>query len=374
MDVDQQPLVEQIRNQKRNELKLDQKSHRKKELDRNRAGLGELHHSIGVIEHISEHEIKGLAGRIKRRKRCEPLDLVRLSYGFQQSRENISHFVRITGAINVIVKELTGHDYNLQLLAAECLCNLSLGDDICCEKIASFAGTYLIALSENPNFRPLQQTCLWTLQNIVGSSSKGAKVLFSQGLVVILIRLLSTTADQEAADDIIMTLELALNYEQENEATLARIVKCFVGKVLHPSSLRLLHKCYNLMPTEQHLHESSVEIIHGCLNFLSSVTGTHLHPQAAPILLSVRILAHHVVAGQQYVEEIFRYLVQQQQQAVKFSVLFNGCAAEELLPVCKELLWFLGQLHTDGANSEGMKLYLSFDNFVEQLSVPRALL
>lgn len=374
MDVDQQPLVEQIRNQKRNELKLDQKSHRKKELDRNRAGLGELHHSIGVIEHISEQEIKALAGRIKRRKRCEPLDLVRLSYGFQQSRENISHFIRITGAINVIVKELTGNDFNLQLLAAECLCNLSLGDDVCCEKIASFSGAYLIAHSENPNFRPLQQTCLWTLQNIVGSSPKGTKVLFSQGLVVVMIRLLASVTDQEAADDIILTLELALNYEQETEATLARIVKCFVGRVLQPSSLRLLHKCYNLMPTDQLLHESSVDIIHSCLNFLSSVTGTHLQPQAAPILLSIRILAHHVVASQQYVEEIFRHLIQQQQQAVKFSVLFNGCASEEMLPVCKELLWFLGQLHTDGSSNEGMRIYLSYDNFVEHLSVPRALL
>ncbi|KFB37940.1 AGAP008299-PA-like protein [Anopheles sinensis] len=50
-------------------MKRDQKSHRQKELDRNRAGLGELHHWIGVIEHIPEQEIKALAGRIKRPKR-----------------------------------------------------------------------------------------------------------------------------------------------------------------------------------------------------------------------------------------------------------------------------------------------------------------
>uniref|UniRef100_A0A182QJ20 IBB domain-containing protein n=1 Tax=Anopheles farauti TaxID=69004 RepID=A0A182QJ20_9DIPT len=373
-------LMEQIRSQKRHELKWDQKTHRKRELDRNRAGLGELHHSIGVIEHITEQEIKGLAGRIKRRKRCDPIDLVRLSYGFQQSRENIAHFIRTTGAINVIVKELTGHDFNLQLLAAECLCNLSLGDDVCCEKIATFAGTYLIALSENPNCRPLQQTCLWAVQNIVGSSPKGSKLLFSQGLVVVLVRLLSSVTDPEAADDIILTLELALNYEQEIEPTiLTQIVQCFVGKSLHPGGLRLLYKCYSLMTTDQLLNESSSpHIIQQCLDFLSTVTvETYLPSQAAPILLSIRILAHQVVANPRQIETIFRY--QLQKRAFKLSVLFNTCAKDDMLPVCKEFLWLLGQLHYNGGEAgandpELMKTYLAYDDFVGELSVPKALL
>ncbi|XP_053676590.1 uncharacterized protein LOC128726787 [Anopheles nili] len=372
---DDTTLLEQIRVQKRNELKWDQKTHRKKELDRNRAGLGELHHSFAAIEPISEQEIKGLAGRIKRRKRCDPLDLVRLSYGFQQSRENISHFIRITGAINVIVKELTGHDYNLQLLAAECLCNLSLGDEVCCEKIANFAGTYLIAVSENPNCRPLQQTCLWTIQNIVGSSPKGSEVLFSQGLVEVLIRLLSAVTIDEAAEDIMLTLELALNYETESKpTTLTQIAQCFVGKELQPSSLRLLYKCYSVMATESLLHASSGHIIRQCLNFLSTVTRPHIRSQAAPILLCIRILAHHVVASSNYIDVILRYLLQI--NSLKFSVLFNECAAEGMIPICKEFLWFLGQLHCHGGNDELelFKSYLMFDNFVEQLSVPEALL
>ncbi|ETN59878.1 hypothetical protein AND_008519 [Anopheles darlingi] len=375
MDVEV-PFVEQNRSQRRNELKWDQKTHRKKEADRNRAGLGELHHSIGVMETITETEIKGLAGRIKRRKRCEPLDLVRLSYGFQQSRENISHFIRITGAINVIVKELTGHDYNLQLLAAECICNLSLGDDVCCEKISTFAGTYLIALAENPNCRPLQQTCLWILQNIVGSSPKGAEVLFSQGLVVVLIRLLSTVTDHEAADDIILTLELALNYNQETSATLDQIVQCFTGKALHPSSLRLLYKCYNLLPAKDAntAHgECSESIIRGCVDYLASVLGTYLESQAASILLSIRILAHHLAATPTSRNILVSHLMTR--NTLKFSDLFNECAASNLMPLCKELLWFLGQLQSFfGEDPAQLQTYLSFDNFVEHLNVPKSLM
>uniref|UniRef100_A0A182PAU4 IBB domain-containing protein n=1 Tax=Anopheles epiroticus TaxID=199890 RepID=A0A182PAU4_9DIPT len=320
MNVEESPL-EHIRSQKRYELKWGQKTQRKKELDRNRAGLGELQHSIGVIEHITEQEIKGLAGRIKRRKRCDAMDLVQLSYGFQQSRENIAHFIRITGAINVIVKELTGHDTNLQLLAAECLCNLSLGDDVCCEKIANFAGTYLIAMAENPNCRPLQETCFWTLQNIVGSSPKGSKLLFSQGLVVVLVRLLDSVTDQEAADDIILTLELALNYEAD-------------------------------------------------------IQGLHLPTHAASILLSLRLLGHHAATSTNHVEEILRY--QLQQNVLKLTQLFNDCAKAEMLPVCKEFLWLLGQIHSNGGTcttaADQLQAYLAYDNFVEQIHIPKALL
>ncbi|XP_058059835.1 uncharacterized protein LOC131210583 [Anopheles bellator] len=364
-------FVEVNRNLRRNELKWDQKSQRKQELDRHRAGLGELHHATSMIENVTEADIKGLAGRIKRRKRCEPMDLVQLSYGFQQSRENISHFLRITGAINVIVKELTGHDYNLQLLAAECICNLSLGDDVCCEKIATFSGTYLITLVENSNCRPLQQTCMWILQNIVGSSPKGSQVLFSQGLVVALVRLLTTVTDQEAADEINLTLELSLNYGKETDNTLAQIVQSVKGKPFHPSTLRLLYKC--LTSSEQPLpDECSISICHGCLDYLASVLGKCFQSQTASLLLCIRMLAHYVATNGSYARVIFDYLLQR--KYLKFSTLFNECAVANLVPVCKELLWFLGQLQAADGTGELTNSYRAFDNFVEQLAIPNALL
>lgn len=100
-------------------------------------------------ELISEHDIHGLCTRIKRRKGADAEDLRRLSVAFIQREENIVAFVRVTGAINVIVKEFTGTDRSQQILAAQCLCNMSLGGEACCAKLATFAGSYLMIVMLN---------------------------------------------------------------------------------------------------------------------------------------------------------------------------------------------------------------------------------
>lgn len=97
-----------------------------------------------IAEQITEKDISGLAGRIKRRKQATAEDLVKLGHAFLQNQSNISVFMKITGASNVIIKEFTGNNGNQQLLAAQCLCNLSMGDEISCAKLSSSIGTYLI--------------------------------------------------------------------------------------------------------------------------------------------------------------------------------------------------------------------------------------
>lgn len=46
-----------------------------------------------------------------------------------------------------------GNDANTQILATECLCNLSLGTEIACEKLTLNAGTYLITFLNCQNER-----------------------------------------------------------------------------------------------------------------------------------------------------------------------------------------------------------------------------
>lgn len=92
---------------------------------------------------ISEKDVVGMCSRIKRKKHASKEDMARLSTAFLQNKENISVFIKVTGAINVIIKEFTSCESANQIDAAEFLCNLSLGDETCCEKIASVAGVYL---------------------------------------------------------------------------------------------------------------------------------------------------------------------------------------------------------------------------------------
>lgn len=127
--------MNEYRVRRRELLKEKREFNRSKAFDLNRFVESEI---------VTEKDIAGLCSRIKRRKHATDEDLRKLCNAFIQSEANISAFIKTTGAINVIIKEFTGSDRSQQLLAAQCLCNLSLGDETCCAKIATFAGSYLM--------------------------------------------------------------------------------------------------------------------------------------------------------------------------------------------------------------------------------------
>lgn len=143
--------------------KLSRAVRRNDNIDSQRIGVGEIKHLITEMENITEMDIAGLASRIKRRRNADEPDLIRLSQAFLQSTENIRAFINITGALNVIVKELTGNDSNRKLLACECLCNMSLGPENCCEKVSMAAGSYLLMFLDSSN-RRLAVNIPWRLR------------------------------------------------------------------------------------------------------------------------------------------------------------------------------------------------------------------
>lgn len=125
----------ELRSNRRMKLRKHQGFNRMKAFDSNRFVESEV---------LTEKDVAGLCSRIKRRKHATEQDLRKLSNAFIQSAANITAFIKTTGAINIIIKEFTGSDRSQQLLAAQCLCNLSLGDETCCLKIATFTGSYLM--------------------------------------------------------------------------------------------------------------------------------------------------------------------------------------------------------------------------------------
>lgn len=128
-------LTEELRQYRREHLKDQQESNRLRAFDSNRFVESEI---------LTEQDVIGLCSRIKRRKRADAEDLEKLCSAFIQKEINISAFMKVTGAINVLIKEFTSNNRSQQLRAANALCNLSLGDEACCAKIATFAGSYLM--------------------------------------------------------------------------------------------------------------------------------------------------------------------------------------------------------------------------------------
>lgn len=134
--MDEADLLEKtLREGRRSRKQKQQVYNRLKAFDSNRFLGSDLY---------TESDITGLCSRIKRRKHAEDADLIKLGTAFLQSENNIVAFLNVIGAIDVVVKELTGTVRNQRILAAQCLCNLSLGSDFCCSKIASTAGIYLM--------------------------------------------------------------------------------------------------------------------------------------------------------------------------------------------------------------------------------------
>ncbi|XP_039428850.1 transmembrane and coiled-coil domain-containing protein 6-like [Culex pipiens pallens] len=358
-----------IREQNRNEVRWERQLHRKAELDVNRANLGEMLQEVAAIESVTPQEIKGLASRIKRRKHADLRDLVKLSYGFQQSGENISEFVRITGAINVVVKELTGHDSDRQLLAAECLCNLSLGDEVCCEKVATFAGTYLVALVENLSNRRVATTCMWTLQNMISSGTKAMKILNSQGIIPSLTHLLEVLEKDDLLAEILLAIELILDHDPafiSPETIHATILPLTSSKEPQLNSLKVVYKALCLTGFETLDVETAPQIVKHVVQQLVLI-GTE---NGAEAILSIRILANLVAINEGCVD----FLVAQcQQHNFKLSQLFNLFSEDGQVAVCREILWLVGNVSKTGSGNE-FKRFVQFDNFVECVIIPKALL
>jgi hypothetical protein len=151
MEVDEIPTVEdkiekpsaklkESKFKRREEFKTKLELHRSSAFDNNRFLESEI---------VDAGEIKHLCSRIKRKKRCTDEELEKLGNAFFQSSENVSEFIKITGAINVVIKEFLRNDR--KLLAVQTLCNMTLGDEVCCNKVALFAGAYIIIHLKNIN-------------------------------------------------------------------------------------------------------------------------------------------------------------------------------------------------------------------------------
>lgn len=177
-----------LRHKIREYARQQRKDLRTNTMDALRFSLGQIKDEIRELENLGAKDVRGMASRIKRRKHADAQDMYRLSHAFLQDNANISVFAGVQGATQVIVKELTGPHVERQIEAAECLCNLSLGEPFVCEKITNLAGSYLVTYLTSQEAR-LKRSCLWTLANILATCKKSAKMLLQMQLATKLWKL-----------------------------------------------------------------------------------------------------------------------------------------------------------------------------------------
>lgn len=132
----------------------------------------------------------------------------------------------------------TGKDAERQLSAAECLCNLSLGEAPVCEKIASLAGGYLVTYLHTTETQ-MVRLCLWTVANLLATGYKTSAILMQMQLLPQLWKLY---VDDTIAD--------TLADYREDSAICLQLIALNAKVLLRPEDYKfVLQHCQEKNPT-----------------------------------------------------------------------------------------------------------------------------
>lgn len=101
-------LVQHLRDDLRENLRNVRNERRHSRNDSIRIRIGELGGYLTNLETFTSDDVVNLASQIKQRKHANNDHLNRLCHAFLQNTDNIQSFLNTTGALNVLVKELTG--------------------------------------------------------------------------------------------------------------------------------------------------------------------------------------------------------------------------------------------------------------------------
>lgn len=167
----------------------ERKERREKQVNSRRGILGEV---LDAQKVFSPEEVKNLAEKLKHKGHINGEDYMLLSEALIQNEENIISFFKVSGALQSLIRDLTGQNASLQLGAAYCCCNLALGNEKSCLKLVKAAAAYLTINLDGLN-NHIVEICTWTLGNLAGSDVKTWLILQSQLLLPKLLNLVKSS-------------------------------------------------------------------------------------------------------------------------------------------------------------------------------------
>ncbi|KAL6266401.1 hypothetical protein P5V15_003254 [Pogonomyrmex californicus] len=160
-------MVEIIRTELRETVSMKRKEDRTSAWNRNRLNLGEY----PGIESFSI-EYVGKRARLLKKKRISFVDYRYLPNALIQSEENISAFLKVDQSLSGLVRDLSGSDPTFQLYAANCCCNIALGNTKACTALGKAIIPYLLIKLESLNYALLITASIRILANMLHNSSE----------------------------------------------------------------------------------------------------------------------------------------------------------------------------------------------------------
>lgn len=208
--------AEEVMNRVRENNYAERVKRREDMYSKQRKLVAELSHSK-ISEEYKEEDIIKAAQNLASSSKEKEKSFSDLKNSFIQNPCHMVTFMKIEGALHSLVGHLMSQNSFDQLLAAECCCNLSLGDSKTCFKLAKAASPYLMSILQGLNHN-LMNVVLQTVMNLSGSGLKTCQLLHSQGILQALERTMSIPELREQTTKaLIMFTKNGPNYMTENE-------------------------------------------------------------------------------------------------------------------------------------------------------------
>ncbi|GAB1864730.1 Importin subunit alpha-2-like protein [Camponotus japonicus] len=336
--------VENVRVELREAALTKRKQNRTSAWDKNRKNLGECpENELFTVEYVNERV------KLLKKKRISLEDYRYLPNALIQSEENIYAFLRVDQSLSGLIRDLSGNNPFFQLYAANCCCNIALGNTKACTTLGKAVIPYLLIELESLNYI-LLDVCIWTIGNLVAGSNVAFSILHAQHCLKYLILLLSNCDDSILSSVIYALLHYVhVGFHEISESDMIELIQVITKQ-------KFLYKNPNFIWLLALLSSSTI-----CTTYLYSILPQivdHLYllfsrsneiSRVNEITASIRILANTLSNSCEDEADIL--LRNSKYSHEDLCLLLNKLLSHQYMHIRRETLWLIGNLYNHRSSS-----------------------
>lgn len=341
--------IENVREELREASLIKRKQNRTSAWDKNRKNLGECpENELFTVEYVNERV------KLLKKKRISREDYRYLPNALIQSEENIYAFLRVDQSLSSLIRDLSGNNPIFQLYAANCCCNIALGNTKACTALGKAVIPYLLIELESLNYI-LLDVCIWTIGNLVAGSNVAFSILHVQHCLKYLILLLSN-CDDLILPSIIYTLlhYVHVGFHKISKSDMVELVQVIIKRnflYTNQNFIWLLALLSSSTICTTYLHFILPQIVdHLYLLF----SGFNKMAPVNEITASIRILANTFCNSCE--DKIDILLRNSKYSHEDLCLLLNKLLSHQYMHIRRETLWLLGNLYNHRSSSVGKSI------------------
>ncbi|XP_011693490.1 PREDICTED: uncharacterized protein LOC105453337 [Wasmannia auropunctata] len=340
--------VEIVRTELREATLSKRKENRVSAWNRSRTNLGECPEVEPFsVEHVHEKV------KLLKRKKITLVDYRYLPNALIQSEENINAFLKVDQSLSGLVRDLSGNDPTLQLYAANCCCNIALGNTKACTALGKAVVPYLVVKLESLNYA-LLDVCIWTIGNLVAGSDKAFFILHAQHCLKYLILLLRNCDDSILPSVIYALLHYVhAGFHKISETEMLELIQVIVKRNLLYEDLNYIWLLALLSSSPiciEYLHAILPQVVYYLYLTFSNSDGML---QVSEITASIHILANTLHSSCKDTTDIL--LRNPKYSNEDLHLLLNKLLSHPYMHIRRETLWLIGNLYNHNKSSSVCK-------------------